>query len=133
MPLMQSVSSLKVEDLKNLLKKYGMSVSGKKAELVKRVQENVPEDAVAETGLTQKYRLTDLGRKELEENAYVPYMHHVSGKTMEDGPEDEQFNVWIINKNCMKKRGQTGKTLLTKLKKKGNENQMKNTKHPWSC
>lgn len=114
-PLMQSVGSLKVSNLKNLLRKFGVSVSGKKADLVKRVQENVPEDAVAETGLTQKYRLTDLGRKELEENAYVPYMHHVPNKTTEDGPEDEQFNVWIINKKLHEEKRTDWENLVDEI------------------
>ena len=118
MPLMQSVGSLNVADLKKLLRRYGGPVSGKKAELVKRVQENVPEEAVAETGLIQKYRLTDLGRKELEENAYVSYMHRASGLTMEDVPEDQQFNVWIVNKKLHEEGRTDWKNLIDEIQQK---------------
>lgn len=44
-----------------------------------------------------KYVLTDIGRMELEENAYVPYMHKVKDKTTEDTRYGRRFNVWSIN------------------------------------
>lgn len=92
-----SVGSLKVAELKKLLKKAKAPVSGKKAELVKRVQKVVPDELFNQAGIDCKYQLTELGKQELADNAYVPYMHSVPDKTTEGGPEEDQFNVWRIN------------------------------------
>lgn len=40
------------------------------------------------------YKLSDLGKQELMEHAYVPYMHNHAYRNMNDGA----FNVWTINK-----------------------------------
>lgn len=44
-----------------------------------------------------KYVLTDIGRMELEENSYVPYMHKTKDKTTEDTRYGLRFNVWSVN------------------------------------
>lgn len=93
-----SVGSLTVAELKKLLKEVHAPVSGKKAELMKRAQQVVPDDILDKAGIDCKYRLTELGKQELEDNAYVPYMHSVPDKTIEGIPEEEQFNVWRINR-----------------------------------
>ena len=49
-------------------------------------------------GVVQKYRLTDLGKAELEENAYVPYMHRAQDTTLDMNPKEPGFNVWRINR-----------------------------------
>lgn len=97
-PLKQSVDSLTVTELKKLLREFNAPVSGKKPELVERIQRIVSDEALLEIGLKPKYGLTDLGKKELEDNAYIPYMHKVSTKTTDSGPEDMIFNVWRINR-----------------------------------
>lgn len=45
-----------------------------------------------------KYELTELGKAELEDNGYVPYMHNHPHLTTEDGKFGETFTVWDINK-----------------------------------
>lgn len=47
---------------------------------------------------TGKYCLTDKGNKELQDNAYVPYVHNSRKKTIENSPFGQKFNVWSINK-----------------------------------
>lgn len=94
----ESVKGFTVPQLKELLKAQGQLITGKKAELVERVSETVPEDVLIETGVQRKYALTELGQQELSENAYVPYMHSISNKTREDGRVSMTFNVWSINK-----------------------------------
>lgn len=47
---------------------------------------------------TQKYRLTELGKQELDENGYVPYMHSNRKATTEESIGNQPiFNVWSIN------------------------------------
>ena len=45
-----------------------------------------------------KYELTDVGKLELQQNGYVPYMHKHPHKTTEDARFGEVFNVWSVNK-----------------------------------
>lgn len=88
-----SLAGLKVDQLKEILRKHGLHVSGKKAELVARIQENVSEEDLVSDGVAYKYALTEMGKQELEENAYVPYMHKNSLTAGETG-----YNVWAVNK-----------------------------------
>jgi tetratricopeptide (TPR) repeat protein len=57
----------------------------------------VPEEALLSAGVEQKYVLTVLGKQELDENAYVPYMHSHPHKTLEIDCFGTMFNVWSIN------------------------------------
>lgn len=93
-----SVSNFTVVQLKELLAAHGQSTTGKKAELIERVSATVPEEALVAAGLQAKYALTGIGQLELEENAYVPYMHSIHNKTVELEDPNISFNVWIINK-----------------------------------
>lgn len=97
-PYNEYLDELKVIELKQLLKKFKLPVTGRKSELIDRVLKNVPEAALKETSIIRKYKLTELGKKELEDNAYVPYMHNVPDKTFDIGPENTRFNVWEINR-----------------------------------
>lgn len=94
----ESVKCFTVPQLKELLKAQGQPTTGKKAELVERVAEIVPEDVLIEAGVQRKYVLTELGQQELSENVYVPYMHSTPNKTTEDDRFSMAFNVWSINK-----------------------------------
>ena len=87
----ESVGGLKAARLKELLKSSGLPVSGKKADLVKRVTENVPEEVLAASGVEKKYVLTETGKQELEENEYVPYMHKHHGEV------SHSIDVWDLN------------------------------------
>ena len=97
-PLDQCLSSLKVDELKQILDKAGLPASGKKADLVKRISEEIPMESIGLPDSAYKYELTDLGKEELQQNGYVPYMHKHPHKTTEDARFGEVFNVWSVNK-----------------------------------
>ena len=97
-----AVAGWKVADLKRLLEKYNAPTSGKKADLVERVRENIPDEALITEGVEPKYELTELGQAELSDNAYVPYMHKHPRKTTENERFGTAFNVWSINKRLGK-------------------------------
>lgn len=93
-----AVGGFTVAQLKDLLISQNMPTTGKKADLVERVLSGVPDEALIAAGAQRKYILTETGRLELDENAYVPYMHSVPNKTTEDARLGMTFNVWSINK-----------------------------------
>ena len=70
-----SLDGLKVDELKQILLSENLSTNGKKAELIKRIIESIPEEKLVIPDYSPKYELTELGKLELEENGYVPYMH----------------------------------------------------------
>ncbi|MCD7887054.1 MAG: SAP domain-containing protein [Clostridiales bacterium] len=74
-PAKQHISRLKVAQLKELLAYFNLPVSGKKADLVERLQNNVADADLEAVVPDKKYMLTPLGEQELAENEYVPYMH----------------------------------------------------------
>lgn len=93
-----SLQSCKVEEFKQLLSRKNISSSGKKADLIKRISDNFSNEELLASGIKVKYILTEDGRVELDENAYVPYMHKHHAKTSEDDTFGMTFNVWSINK-----------------------------------
>ena len=93
-----SLKGLKADELKQILSSTGLSTNGKKEELIARIQSEIPEERINIPGYVPKYELTELGRMELEENGYVPYMHGNKHKTTEDARFGETFNVWDINR-----------------------------------
>ena len=97
-PLDQCLSSLKVDELKQILDKAGLPTTGKKVDLVKRISVEIPREKIGLPDSAYKYELTDLGKEELRQNGYVPYMHKHPHKTTEDARFGEVFNVWSINK-----------------------------------
>ena len=94
----ESLSGLTAVRLKEILKAHGMPVSGKKADLTARIKENIAEDELINAGIERKYVLTEKGEEELEENAYVPYMHKHPHRTTEGSLFGKEFNVWSINR-----------------------------------
>jgi len=92
------LDSLKIDDLKMILKINSLPVSGAKNSLLIRIRENVPMEQWPNNLFPQKYRLTDLGKAELNDNQYVPYMHKHKHATTEDGTFGETFTVWDMNK-----------------------------------
>mgnify|MGYP000900637779 CR=1 FL=1 len=93
----ESLKGLTVVSLKEILKRNDLPVSGKKANLIKRVAENISEEELIKSGVKRKYCLTDLGKDELKENEYVPYMHKNRSQTVETDNYKNDFNVWSIN------------------------------------
>lgn len=94
----KGLSSLKVDELKQLLANEGLPTSGKKAELIQRIIVNIPNIANILPDTCQKYSLTQLGENELSLNGYIPYMHKHPHRTTEDNTFSPIFNVWSINK-----------------------------------
>lgn len=97
-PIKDSIDQLTMPKLKELLLSFNQSTSGKKADLVHRVADTVPEDRIIAAGVERRYELTEKGLHELDENAYVPYMHSSKMKTFETNDPDYEFNVWSINR-----------------------------------
>lgn len=81
-----SVMRLTIPNLKEILEKYNLSVSGKKAELVERIISSISEEQLVALNLERKYELTDSGKVELAENQYVPYLHR-----------HKYMSVWEMN------------------------------------
>lgn len=70
-----ALSRLKVVELKEYLSRIGEKTSGKKDELIKRILENYDISELEHTLTERYYALTEKGKKELEENQYVTYLH----------------------------------------------------------
>ncbi len=75
--------------LKEELKKYGLKVSGKKDELVQRLMAEVSQEELNSRFTKRTYQLTELGKQELAEEGYVPYIHR---HTLED------LDIWSLTK-----------------------------------
>ena len=97
-PAADSLGSLKVSQLKELLESQGVPSTGKKADLIARIAAEVSEDVIAAAGVERKYGLTELGAAELLENEYVPYMHNHPSKTIEGPSFGKEFTVWSANR-----------------------------------
>lgn len=93
-----SLGGLKVDELKQILIDNSLAATGKKSDLIDRITSKIPEEDLIIPEYIPKYELTELGRSELEENGYVPYMHKHGHLTTEDNRFGETFTVWDINK-----------------------------------
>ena len=112
-----SVNSLKVNEIKELLKSKGLNTTGKKAELVERIGGNITPSDVQIYGLQGKYRLTNLGYQEIMDNAYVGYMHNHKKKTIEDNSFGSNFNVWGVNNKLGSGDKPNWKNIVDRLEK----------------
>ena len=90
---------LKVDELKQILENADLPSNGKKADLIERIVSNVPESGLQIPNYVPRYELTPVGRLELEQNGYVPYMHRHKNATTEDNRFGDTFTVWDINKH----------------------------------
>ena len=93
-----SLNSLKVDELKHILAGRNLPLTGKKADLVERIINEIPEEELSIPDYCPKYELTELGKIELDDNGYVPYMHKHPHLTTEDNTFGTPFTVWEINK-----------------------------------
>jgi hypothetical protein len=75
--------------IKDELKKHGLKVSGRKAELVKRLMAEVSHEELNSRFSKRTYQLTELGKQVLEEEGYVSYIHR---HTLED------LDIWSLNR-----------------------------------
>lgn len=80
--------------LKELLKANNLKISGKKDELVQRLLDNIPESELCKNFPQRPYIRTDLGEKEIQDEAFVLYIHR---HTIED------LDIWSLNKMINKK------------------------------
>ncbi|WP_257532982.1 SAP domain-containing protein [Irregularibacter muris] len=82
--------------LKDVLKDNGLKVSGKKAELVQRLMDEVPEATLKDIFTKYTYELTDAGKEILKKEEYIPYIHL-------HGIED--LDIWSLSKKVQDKPG----------------------------
>lgn len=87
-----------VAQLKETATKLNISVSGNKPDIIAGILDNASEDDIEKVITDRKYGLTEKGEIELQENAYVPYMHKHRKKTVEGSMFWPEFNVWSINR-----------------------------------
>lgn len=92
------LNGLTIMQLKEILLNNTQKTTGTKTELIERVSESFSDEDLLKLGVKPKYILTDVGQSELIENEYVPYMHNVQNKTLDDDQFGLTFNVWSINK-----------------------------------
>ena len=83
-----AINAEKMPLIKETLKKYELKVSGKKAELVARLLENVPEDDLEKVFTRHTYELTEKGETVLKAYEWIPYIHHHR--------EIEDLDIWNL-------------------------------------
>ena len=83
---------LTVIQLKDILKKKGLSLKGLKQDLIIRISDSFSDEELESMGCKKTYHLTELGRQELFDNEYVRCM-----RTLCKDMSSSTFNVWTIN------------------------------------
>jgi hypothetical protein len=78
-----------VDTIKNILKKYNLKISGKKAEIIQRLLDEVPQETLNAECHRRIYQLSDLGKAEIEKEDYVLYIHN---------HPIEGLGIWSLNK-----------------------------------
>ncbi|MBN2259265.1 MAG: SAP domain-containing protein [Clostridiales bacterium] len=81
--------------LKDVLKDNGLKVSGKKAELVQRLMDEVSEEKLNTIFTKRTYNLTDAGNEILKKEDYIPYIHR-------HGIED--LNIWSLSEKVKNRK-----------------------------
>lgn len=89
--------ALTIPKLKEIADSLGISVSGKKDDIISQITAVATTEALESFAADRKYKLTRKGEAELQESGYVPYMHKSPNKTIEGAPFGYEFNVWTIN------------------------------------
>ena len=70
-----NIEKAKVSEIKEILKKYDLKVSGRKYELIERIKANLTEKQIKEDFPGSYYVLTDKGRKLVKKNEHIIYYH----------------------------------------------------------
>lgn len=101
-----NMTQCKVDELKNVLKSHGLKVSGKKADLINRLIENLPEDELKELFSESCFMITDAGATIIEKNSHIMYFHrHINqfGISIDDAdryfkqhPGVNQYDIALI-------------------------------------
>jgi len=71
----ESLNELKTQDLKSILQQIGQPVSGKKPDLITRIQEAMSEQELGNLIKGRNYAITESGNQELRRNEHIPYVH----------------------------------------------------------
>lgn len=85
--LRSAIEKLKMPEIKEELKLIGQKITGKKADLIDRLMENVDLKVLDAKYSERYYVLTAKGEQELNENQYVSYLH-----------KKRYMTVWEMNK-----------------------------------
>lgn len=98
----ETLKRLTLSQLKAFLSEYSLPETGKKADLIDRICQHIPESDIEKYlknhhSNLKKYKLTELGVSELHENEYIPFMHSHKSKTGGNFRSGPRFNVWEIN------------------------------------
>lgn len=88
-----SVSSLKVSELKELLRENNLPVNGSKNVLIDRVLKNCNEEYLSSKISERHYVITDIGAELLKKNEHIPYIHSHS---------IEDLDIWSIHEMVKK-------------------------------
>ena len=83
-----------VDKLKNVLRKYGLKLTGNKNDLIERIKENFTDDVINNEFPDRLFTLTDEGKKYLEDNYYLAEFYHALPKNF----SLEEFDI-ICNEN----------------------------------
>ena len=74
-PAISEAKSFKVTELKEILKKNNLKVSGKKDELINRLDENLTEDELKKYFKAKNYQISEPGSEFLSNNNSIIYIH----------------------------------------------------------
>ena len=94
-----TLSIYKVSELKEIASKAGISVKGKKADILSQLSES-GEDAITEFIKERKWKLTENGKAEIKANPYISYFldkHEYDLGTV-------GIDLWTVNKELTEKR-----------------------------
>ncbi len=76
-PIADCLTTLKLPELKEILQNNGLNTTGKKADLITRIIDNVPEKTLSALFPEKKYILSDKGKAFIEENNdYIKLREH---------------------------------------------------------
>lgn len=73
--LADSINLEKIPTIKKVLKQHNLKVSGRKADLINRLLENVDNDELKARFTRTPYALTDAGKAILTKYEWIPYIH----------------------------------------------------------
>lgn len=90
----ESLLKLKVSELQDIATKYGVEVSGKKANMVSILVDKVDDKVLRAFVPDSKWILTDKGKEAIKKNAYIGFFieKHLYS------PSDVGIDIWRVNK-----------------------------------